>query len=493
MRTTKAIILLVTLCAFSCARADTQTGTTLVQLGQDAGRVVIEFFDNPPWRLRDEVGGNPSGFVEDAYLDNGTSYHVVVSSISYNIEGNVLFYFAEINGVLRSFYLFTSSVPFYVPDRAVGPTDKPWPPTALPATHRASTSFTANWNAPMAAKGFRLDVSTDSAFANYVSGYRDLDVGAVLSCNVTNLTESTTYYYRVRAYNDFGTSDNSGTIEVTTTAANIFIFGDTNAPVWDISGIYQITNYMLGPVIRSAGGVLITNPPTEVVFNQLGLGVDTHGKVTGGGWILVPVGNDVNDVVGGYCTVSGKMSGGGTNTHVNFTVKLPGNGSIAGVPTTCSISAKYNLRVKYDLHANPPLTNLVGTTSGSAHFSHLGNGTLKSDNLSLPLPPGVDGTWSVAAALSQFGSKLFGSGKVVVPNTPTTTLATTANGSISKSGTGKLNLSGYGYSAGTQLTAQFSLIPGATNMVFVTGLNGKVLGQTVKAKFAPQPLPSEVP
>jgi hypothetical protein len=253
-------------------------------------------------------------------------------------------------------------------------------------------------------------------------------------------------------------------------------------PVWDISGIYQITNCMPGSVIRGAGGVQITNPPTEVVFNQLGLGVDTHGKVTGAGWILVPVGNDV---VGGYCTASGKMSGGGTNIRANFTIKFTGNGNVAGVETTCSISAKYNLLVKYDPEADPPLTNLVGKTSGSVRFAHLANGTLKSDNLSLPLPPGVDGTWSVTADFLQFGSKLFGSGNVVVPNTPATTLATTANGSISKSGTGKLNLSGYGYSAGTQLTAQFSLIPGAPNTIFVTGLTGKVLGQTVKAKFAP--------
>jgi hypothetical protein len=258
--------------------------------------------------------------------------------------------------------------------------------------------------------------------------------------------------------------------------------GPTNGlPVWDISGIYQITNQMQVAVIGPKSAHL-ASPPTQVVFNQLPLGVDAHGKVTGGGWILVPVGNDV---VGGYSTVSGKMSGGGTNTHVNFTVKFTGNGTIAGVDTTCNISSRYNLQVIYAPGANPPLTNLIGKASGSAHFSHMGSGTLKDNPLSLPLPPGVDGTWSMTVGLSQFGNKLSGSGNVVVPNTPTTTLATTANGSISKSGMGKVKLSGYGASAGTQLTVQFFpiwAVPGP-NIVQVTGLNGKVLGQSVKAKF----------
>jgi phosphodiesterase/alkaline phosphatase D-like protein len=64
--------------------------------------------------------------------------------------------------------------------------------------------------------GYRLDVATNSSFVNYVPGYQNLDVGNVTSRNVTGLTANTTYYYRLRAYNDNGTSPNSNVIKVKT-------------------------------------------------------------------------------------------------------------------------------------------------------------------------------------------------------------------------------------------------------------------------------------
>ena len=66
------------------------------------------------------------------------------------------------------------------------------------------------------ATGYRLDVSTSSTFANYVTGYQNLNVGNVTSRAVSGLAGSTTYYYRVRAYNGNGTSGNSNMISVTT-------------------------------------------------------------------------------------------------------------------------------------------------------------------------------------------------------------------------------------------------------------------------------------
>ena len=74
------------------------------------------------------------------------------------------------------------------------------------------------------ATGYRLDVSPSSSFSTYVPGYQNLNVGNVTSRSVTGLNASTTYYYRVRAYNGAGTSGNSNTISVTTLTA-------TGAPV----------------------------------------------------------------------------------------------------------------------------------------------------------------------------------------------------------------------------------------------------------------------
>jgi hypothetical protein len=102
-------------------------------------------------------------------------------------------------------------------------------PIANPASALTSNSFIANWTSSSSATGYRLDVSTDSSFSNFVSGYQNLDIGNTLSRNVTGLTASTLYHYRVRAYNGTLTSTNSNTINVSTSGPMIFIEqGTTN-------------------------------------------------------------------------------------------------------------------------------------------------------------------------------------------------------------------------------------------------------------------------
>jgi hypothetical protein len=90
----------------------------------------------------------------------------------------------------------------------------------MAATNTASNGFTANWNAVSNAAGYRLDVyvSKKRSVYNYVSGYQNLDVGNVTNLSVTGLNPSTTYNYRVRAYNASGTSGNSNVISLTTVA-----------------------------------------------------------------------------------------------------------------------------------------------------------------------------------------------------------------------------------------------------------------------------------
>src|SRR6476646_2251238 len=96
------------------------------------------------------------------------------------------------------------------------PATIPSPPVANAATYIASNSLTANWSSASGATGYRLDVSPNSSFSTYVAGYQDLNVGNTTSRNVTGLNASTTYYYRVRAYNISGTSGNSNVVNVTT-------------------------------------------------------------------------------------------------------------------------------------------------------------------------------------------------------------------------------------------------------------------------------------
>lgn len=79
----------------------------------------------------------------------------------------------------------------------------------LVASYLYEFSFLATWNAVAGASGYRFDLSVDPVFGSFVAGYQNLDVGAVTSWAVSGLAASTTYYWRVRAYNGAGASASS--------------------------------------------------------------------------------------------------------------------------------------------------------------------------------------------------------------------------------------------------------------------------------------------
>ena len=130
-------------------------------------------------------------------------------------------------------------------------------PVATAATNVQAISFSANWNASSGADGYVLDVATDSGFTSFVSGYEDLDVGRRLDVSVANwpISPSTTYYYRVRAYNGNGTSGNSNTISLTTPAG--LMLG--NHTLWQVTNRFTTTSPVSDVLFRfnlSRGGTV---------------------------------------------------------------------------------------------------------------------------------------------------------------------------------------------------------------------------------------------
>ena len=131
-------------------------------------------------------------------------------------------------------------------------TPMPEAPVATAATSLLADGFTANWNAADNALKYYLDVANDSTFTSMVSGYADLDVGALNSYPVTGLAVNDTFYYRVRSLNTFGLSANSNVIRVILPMVH-FIVNEVYYSSWGeaidaaTTGNYeilQIRNYM---------------------------------------------------------------------------------------------------------------------------------------------------------------------------------------------------------------------------------------------------------
>ncbi|NJD89655.1 MAG: hypothetical protein FIB05_16775, partial [Betaproteobacteria bacterium] len=92
----------------------------------------------------------------------------------------------------------------------------PTSPVSTAASSITNASFLANWNSSIGATKYFLDVSQAPDFSSFVGIYNNKDVGNVTTYSVAGMSGSTSYYYRVRAYNGSGTSGNSGTINLTT-------------------------------------------------------------------------------------------------------------------------------------------------------------------------------------------------------------------------------------------------------------------------------------
>ncbi|MBL4754919.1 MAG: fibronectin type III domain-containing protein [Flavobacteriales bacterium] len=125
--------------------------------------------------------------------------------------------------------------------------------TANAATNITSTDFDANWTASAGVTTYFFDLDDNSDFSSPLVGYNNLNVGNVTTYNLTGLTCGTTYYYRVRASNGCGTSGNSGTVTVATSACG----PSCGTQTWSATAINVGTKIPVGPTgsnMSSPGG-----------------------------------------------------------------------------------------------------------------------------------------------------------------------------------------------------------------------------------------------
>jgi hypothetical protein len=94
----------------------------------------------------------------------------------------------------------------------------PFTPKALDFSNSDTASFVASWKSVAGATAYSLDLSTDN-FDSFVSGYKEVTVETT-SKKISGLDRGVTYFYRVRATNSFGASDNSGVVKAITKCAD---------------------------------------------------------------------------------------------------------------------------------------------------------------------------------------------------------------------------------------------------------------------------------
>jgi RHS repeat-associated protein len=152
----------------------------------------------------------------------------------------------------------------------------PQAPIANNVTTISSTSFTATWDLSQGASSYRLDVSNSSSFSTYVGGYQNFVVSGS-SALITGLSSNSTYFYRVRAINATGSSQNSNTITATTytsppvalTATNITTGGFTanwSAAAGASSYLLEVSlNSGFFPLLYAYNNITVTGTSKDIL------------------------------------------------------------------------------------------------------------------------------------------------------------------------------------------------------------------------------------
>jgi len=193
----------------------------------------------------------------------------------------------------------------------------------------STTYSSADWNTLAIGTWTTLGshTFTGSSTLTYVSGYEDLDVSNVTSYNVTGLNPGTTYYYEVRAYNTYGTSDVSNEIEVTTTSSS---------PVISVTGTLSAFETVAGTASQyqsySVSGTNLTADITVTAPSGFELSKTELGTYTGS-LTFSPTGGTVS-AQSVYVRIAasapaGSVSGNITHTSTNATqVDLEVSGTV---------------------------------------------------------------------------------------------------------------------------------------------------------------------
>ncbi|WPR72098.1 T9SS sorting signal type C domain-containing protein [Flavobacterium sp. NG2] len=256
------------------------------------------------------------------------------------------------------------------------------PPTGT-ANNATCSSFNAQWNSASNTTKYFLDVATDNAFTNFVSGYNNLDVGNTTSRSITGLNPSTTYYYRVRALNSScGTSENSSTMSIATLSFSAPSIGTISQPTCTTTtGSFTITNYnasysyTISPsngVTRS--GALVTAPS---------------------GTYSITTNNSTCTSLATNFTINNQpetpsIPTVGTITHPTCVIST-GSVQLNGLPSTGNIVQTGDTNANYAITGGGSQT-IATLAAGNYNFA-ISNGSCSSTTVNVVINPALTNTW----------------------------------------------------------------------------------------------------
>ena len=175
--------------------------------------------------------------------DLGSVASTVVSGLSAQTP-----YYARLRAYDAAGNISANQAPLLVTTLAAPDVTAPNAPTGLVASNISDTGFMLGWTAStdnVGVTGYRLDVSLNSGFTSFVTGYSNLALGKVTSAAIAGLSAQTSYYVRLRAYDAAGNiSANQAPLLVTTLAAPDVTA--PNAPTGLVASNISDTGFMLG-------------------------------------------------------------------------------------------------------------------------------------------------------------------------------------------------------------------------------------------------------
>ncbi len=244
----------------------------------------------------------------------------------------------------------------------------PFSPVADAAVNITPSSFTAHWTVCAQVTSYKIDVATDAAFANLVTGYNNLDVSNATSYNVTGLSANTSYYYRVKACNSSLISSNSNTVAVIPLPANAGSIAGSASVCQSSTGIV----YTVDP---------IANATTYVWSIPIGATI-----VDGFGTNSITLNFGPASVSGNVSVYGTGVSGDGVASSLPVTLNPLPVPVITGPATTCSGSLNASANT-YTTEAG--MTGYTWTIVDGGGTITAGGGTSNNTATALWTVPGV--------------------------------------------------------------------------------------------------------